>query len=116
RAMDARHIRASATEDGSLKWKVHRCNRGAGYVGRRLLRLVLYGKKSATGCAERQGLLSAEVGKLMVVLDGQDVPKAATVTILMPRPPCHTPQTQLGHPATFDSAPLLSGISDIKGT
>jgi uncharacterized protein YhfF len=31
--------------------------------------------------AESQGLLSAEVGKLMVVLDGQGVPKAVLKTI-----------------------------------
>ena len=32
--MDAWRISASATEDESLKWKVHRRDRGAGYVGR----------------------------------------------------------------------------------
>jgi uncharacterized protein YhfF len=47
----------------------------------RLLELVLSGEKRATCCAESQGLLSAQVGKLMVVLDGQGVPKAVLKTI-----------------------------------
>jgi uncharacterized protein YhfF len=41
-----------------------------------LLDLVLQGKKRATCWAESQGLLSAEVGKLMVVLDSKGTPKA----------------------------------------
>jgi uncharacterized protein YhfF len=41
-----------------------------------LLDLVLQGKKRATCWAESQGLLSAEVGKLMVVLDSKGMPKA----------------------------------------
>jgi uncharacterized protein YhfF len=40
-------------------------------LANRLLELVLSGTKRATCWAESQGLLSAEVGKLMVVLDGQ---------------------------------------------
>ena len=36
-----------------------------------LLELVLSGTKRATCWAESQGLLSAEVGKMMVVLDGK---------------------------------------------
>ena len=47
----------------------------------RLLELVLSGTKRATCWAESQGLLSAEVGKMMVVLDGQGVPKAVVKTI-----------------------------------
>jgi uncharacterized protein YhfF len=46
-----------------------------------LLELVLSGTKRATCWAESQGLLSAEVGKLMVVLDGQGIPKAVLKTI-----------------------------------
>jgi uncharacterized protein YhfF len=46
-----------------------------------LLELVLSGTKCATCWAESQGLLSAEVGKMMVVLDGQGVPKAIVKTI-----------------------------------
>jgi uncharacterized protein YhfF len=48
-----------------------------------LLELVLAGTKRATCWAESQGLLSAEVGKLMVVLDGQGAPKAVVKTIEM---------------------------------
>lgn len=47
----------------------------------RLLELVLAGKKTATCWAVSQGLLSAEVGKMMVVLDGQGVPKAVLRTV-----------------------------------
>jgi uncharacterized protein YhfF len=50
-------------------------------LANRLLELVLSGTKCATCWAESQGLLSAEVGKLMVVLDGQGVPKAVLKTI-----------------------------------
>ena len=50
-------------------------------LANRLLQLVLSGEKRATCWAESQGLLSAEVGKLMVVLDGQGVPKAVIKTI-----------------------------------
>jgi uncharacterized protein YhfF len=50
-------------------------------LANRLLELVLSGTKRATCRAESQGLLSAEVGKLMVVLDGQGVPKAVLKTI-----------------------------------
>ncbi|HEY3791629.1 MAG TPA: hypothetical protein VGM09_07350, partial [Bradyrhizobium sp.] len=46
-----------------------------------LLELVLSGTKCATCWAESQGLLSAEVGKMMVVLDGQGVPKAIVKTV-----------------------------------
>jgi uncharacterized protein YhfF len=46
-----------------------------------LLELVLSGTKRATCWAESQGLLSAEVGKLMAVLDGDGVPKAVLKTI-----------------------------------
>ena len=46
-----------------------------------LLELVLSGTKCATCWAESQGLLSAEVGKMMVVLDGQGVPRAVLKTI-----------------------------------
>jgi uncharacterized protein YhfF len=46
-----------------------------------LLELVLSGKKRATCWAESQGLLSAAVGKMMVVLDGQGVPRAILKTI-----------------------------------
>ncbi|HWX58040.1 ASCH domain-containing protein [Bradyrhizobium sp.] len=45
-----------------------------------LVELVLSGSKRATCWAESQGLLSAEVGKMMVVLDGQGVPKAILKT------------------------------------
>jgi uncharacterized protein YhfF len=45
-----------------------------------LLELVLSGTKRATCWAESQGLLSAEVGKMMVVLDGHGVPKAVLKT------------------------------------
>lgn len=47
----------------------------------RLLELVLAGKKTATCWAVSQGLLSAEVGKMMVVLDGNGVPKAVLRTV-----------------------------------
>ena len=50
-------------------------------LANRLLGPVLSGTKRATCWAESQGLLSAEVGKLMVVLDGQGVPKAVLKTI-----------------------------------
>lgn len=50
-------------------------------LANRLLVLVLSGTKCATCWAESQGLLSAEVGKMMVVLDGQGVPKAIVKTI-----------------------------------
>ena len=50
-----------------------------------LLELVLSGKKRATCWAESQGLLSAEVGKSMVVLDGQGVPKPSWKTIELTR-------------------------------
>ena len=50
-----------------------------------LLELVLSGTKRATCWAESQGLLSAEVGKSMVVLDGQGVPKAVLKTIELTR-------------------------------
>jgi uncharacterized protein YhfF len=50
-------------------------------LANRLLELVLSGTKRATCWAESQGLLSAEVGKQMVVLDGQGVPKAVLKTI-----------------------------------
>jgi len=46
-----------------------------------LLDLVLQGKKRATCWAESQGLLSAEVGKLMVVLDSKGIPKAVVKTV-----------------------------------
>ena len=46
-----------------------------------LLELVLSGTKCATCRAESQGLLSAEVGKMMVVLDGQGTPKAVVKTV-----------------------------------
>jgi uncharacterized protein YhfF len=47
----------------------------------RLLELVLSETKCATCWAESRGLHSAEVGKLMVVLDGQGAPKAVLKTI-----------------------------------
>jgi uncharacterized protein YhfF len=50
-----------------------------------LLQLVLSGTKRATCWAESQGLLSAAVGKLMVVLDGQGAPKAVVKTIELTR-------------------------------
>jgi uncharacterized protein YhfF len=50
-------------------------------LANQLLELVLLGTKCATCWAESQGLLSAEVGKLMVVLDGHGVPKAVLKTI-----------------------------------
>jgi uncharacterized protein YhfF len=50
-----------------------------------LLELVLSGSKTATCWAESQGLLSAEVGKMMVVLDGQGVPKAILKTLELTR-------------------------------
>jgi len=49
-------------------------------LANRLLELVLSGTKRATCWAESQGLLSAEVGKMMVVRDGQGVPKAILKT------------------------------------
>src|SRR3984957_16893056 len=54
-------------------------------LANRLLELVLLGTKCATCWAESQGLLSAEVGKLMVVLDGQGAPKAVLKTIELTR-------------------------------
>jgi len=50
-------------------------------LANRLLELVLSGEQRATCWAESQVPLSAEVGKLMVVLDGQGVPKAVLKTI-----------------------------------
>jgi uncharacterized protein YhfF len=50
-------------------------------LANRLLELVLSGTKSATCWAESEGLPSTEVGKLMVVLDGQGIPKAVLKTI-----------------------------------
>jgi uncharacterized protein YhfF len=50
-------------------------------LANRLLELVLSGTTRATCWAESQGLLSAEIGKLMVVLDGQGAPKAVLKTI-----------------------------------
>jgi uncharacterized protein YhfF len=47
----------------------------------KLLDLVLQRKKRATCWAESQGLLSAEVGKLMVVLDSKGTPKAVVKTV-----------------------------------
>jgi uncharacterized protein YhfF len=47
----------------------------------RLLELVLSGAKRATCWAESQGLLSAEIGKMMVALDGQGRPKAVLKTV-----------------------------------
>jgi len=47
----------------------------------RLLELVLSGAKRATCWAESQGLLSAEIGKMMVVLDGRGAPKAVLKTV-----------------------------------
>jgi uncharacterized protein YhfF len=46
-----------------------------------LLELVLAGTKRATCWAESQGLLSAEVGKLMVVLDGNGAPRVVLRTL-----------------------------------
>src|ERR1700753_1477707 len=46
-----------------------------------LLELVLSGAKRATCWAESQGLLSAEDGKMMVVLDGQGVPRAVVKAV-----------------------------------
>jgi uncharacterized protein YhfF len=46
-----------------------------------LLALVLSGTKRATCWAASQGLLSAEVGKSMVVLDGRGNPKAVLKTV-----------------------------------
>jgi uncharacterized protein YhfF len=46
----------------------------------KLLDLVLQGRKRATCWAESQGLLSAEAGKLMVVLDSKGAPKAVVKT------------------------------------
>ena len=46
-----------------------------------LVELVLAGTKRATCWAESQGLLSAEVGKLMVVLDGRASPRAVLRTV-----------------------------------
>jgi uncharacterized protein YhfF len=54
-------------------------------LANRLLELVLTGTKCATCWAESQGLLSAEVGKLMVVIDGQGAPKAVLKTIELTR-------------------------------
>jgi uncharacterized protein YhfF len=50
-------------------------------LANRLLELVLSETKRATCWAESQGLLSAEVGKMMVALDGQRVPKAILKTV-----------------------------------
>lgn len=47
----------------------------------KLVDLVLRGSKRATCWAESQGLLSAEIGKLMVVLDGNGAPRAIVKTI-----------------------------------
>jgi uncharacterized protein YhfF len=46
-----------------------------------LVDLVLAGTKRATCWAESQGLLGAEVGKLMVVLDGTGTPRAVLGTL-----------------------------------
>jgi uncharacterized protein YhfF len=46
-----------------------------------LVELVLAGTKRATCWAESQGLLSAEVGKLMVALDGYGLPRAVLRTL-----------------------------------
>lgn len=46
-----------------------------------LIALVLSGSKRATCWAETQGLLSAEVGKLMVAKDGKGVPRAVLRTV-----------------------------------
>ena len=46
-----------------------------------LVELVLAGTKRAHCWAESQGLLSAEVGKLMVALDGNGVPRAILRTL-----------------------------------
>ena len=46
-----------------------------------LIALVLNGTKRATCWAESQGLLSAEVGKLMVAKDGQGAPRAVLRTV-----------------------------------
>src|SRR5947199_2980774 len=46
-----------------------------------LLELVLAGKKRATCWAESQGLLSAEVGKLIVVLDGTGASRVVLRTL-----------------------------------
>jgi len=54
-------------------------------LANRLLELVLSGKKRATCWAESQGLLSAAVGKSMVVLDGQGVAKAVLKTTELSR-------------------------------
>jgi uncharacterized protein YhfF len=54
-------------------------------LANRLLQLVLSGTKRATCWAESQGLLSAEVGKSMVVLDGQGAPKAVLKTTELTR-------------------------------
>ena len=50
-----------------------------------LLALVLEGKKRATCWAASQGLKGAEVGKLMVVLDGAGRPRAVVKTIELTR-------------------------------
>lgn len=50
-------------------------------LANRLLELVLSGTKCATCWAESQGLLSTAVDKMMVVLDGQGVPRAILRTI-----------------------------------
>jgi uncharacterized protein YhfF len=49
-------------------------------LANRLLEPVLAGEKTATCWAESEGPRSAEVGKMMVVLDGQCVPKAVLKT------------------------------------
>ncbi|MEA2840648.1 MAG: hypothetical protein QOF41_1978 [Methylobacteriaceae bacterium] len=46
-----------------------------------LVELVLAGTKRATCWAVSQGMLSAEVGKLMVALDGDGVPRAVLRTL-----------------------------------
>jgi uncharacterized protein YhfF len=50
-------------------------------LANQLVELVLAGAKRATCWAESQGLLSAEVGKLMVALDGYGVPRAVLRTL-----------------------------------
>ena len=72
---------ALKSERTLLQWIGKIWNGDNSDLANRLLELVLSGTKRATCWAESQGLLSAEIGKLMVVLDGQGAPKAVLKTI-----------------------------------
>jgi uncharacterized protein YhfF len=71
------------TMEGNKKWQdLETFSFGDGpKLADELLALALSGRKRATCWPESQGLLSAEIGKLMVVLDGRGNPKAVLKTV-----------------------------------